>query len=475
MSYSYSVIDWFKNIPDKSRTRFIKFDICDFYPSITEELLDKALNYAEQYHQFSETDISIIKHSRKSLLFKNNDEWVKKNGENQLFDVTMGSYDGAEVCELVGLFLLSKLQPLLGVNRVGLYRDDGLSYVRSESGRILDKMRKDIFKLFKDEGLTITVEHNLIVTDFLDVTLNLSNGKYSPYRKPDSKPLYIHAKSNHPPSTIKELPSMINRRLSDRSCDEDVFNQAKGVYEEALRTSGHPSILSYQPSTPEEQTQRRRHRKIIWFNPPFSSNVKTKIGKEFLRLVAKHFNISHPFYKILNRNTLKISYSCMPNIASIIKQKNTSLLRGTDDTAQPHCNCQKKEECTLPGECMTEAVVYTATVNHDDGTNFYHGLSEGPVKARISKHYTSFRHSRYRNETELSKFIWSLQDRGKNYDIAWSITCKSRKYQCGSSRCDLCLSEKLLIARNDADGMLNSRSELISKCRHKNKFLLSNV
>ena len=92
-------------------------------------LLDKALIYAEQYHQFSETDISIIKHSRKSLLFKNNDEWVKKNGENQLFDVTMGSYDGAEVCELVGLFLLSKLQPLLGVNRVGLYRDDGLSYV----------------------------------------------------------------------------------------------------------------------------------------------------------------------------------------------------------------------------------------------------------------------------------------------------------------------------------------------------------
>ena len=80
----------------------------------------------------------------------------------------------------------------------------------------------------------------------------------------------------------------------------------------------------------------------------------------------------------------------MPNIASIIKQKNTSLLRGTNDTEQQNCNCKKKEECILQGECTAEAVVYTATVNHDDRANFYHGLPEGPVKARISKHYTSF-------------------------------------------------------------------------------------
>ena len=137
------VIDWFNAIPDKPRSRFVKFDIVNFYPSITEELLDKALEFASQYHTISESDKSIIKHARKSLLFSNEGEWVKKTGNNELFDVTMGSYDGAEICELVGLYLLSKLQPLLGDNRVGLYRDDGLSYVRSESGRILDKKRKD--------------------------------------------------------------------------------------------------------------------------------------------------------------------------------------------------------------------------------------------------------------------------------------------------------------------------------------------
>ena len=46
--------------------------------------------------------------SRKSLLFDNNEPWIKKE-QSSNFDVAMGSYDGAEVCELVGLFLLNDL------------------------------------------------------------------------------------------------------------------------------------------------------------------------------------------------------------------------------------------------------------------------------------------------------------------------------------------------------------------------------
>ena len=56
--------------------------------------------------------------------------WVKKTG-NPLFDVTMGSFDGAELCELVGLYLLNKIKPLLGTGNVGLYRDDGLAIVKT--------------------------------------------------------------------------------------------------------------------------------------------------------------------------------------------------------------------------------------------------------------------------------------------------------------------------------------------------------
>ena len=78
-------------------------------------------------------------------------------------------------------------------------------------------MRKNIITLFKNEGLGITIDTNLTETDFLDVTFNLATGKFFPYRKPNNIPLYINVKSNHPPSIIKDLPKMINKRLSDFS------------------------------------------------------------------------------------------------------------------------------------------------------------------------------------------------------------------------------------------------------------------
>ena len=57
---------------------------------------------------------------------------------------------------------------------------------------------------------------------------------------------------------------------------------------------------------------------IVWFNPPFSKNVATKIGRYFLNLLDKHFPQDHKFHKIFNRNNIKVSYSCMPNIKSAI-------------------------------------------------------------------------------------------------------------------------------------------------------------
>ena len=126
--------------------------------------------------------------------------------DNELFDVTMESFDLAEICELVGLYLLDKLSKLLGNDNVGLYRDDGLAAIKSTSGTILDKMRKNIIVLFKEEGLTITIDTNLIEIDFLDVTFNLATGKFFQFRKPNKVPLYINVKSNHPSTIIKDLP-----------------------------------------------------------------------------------------------------------------------------------------------------------------------------------------------------------------------------------------------------------------------------
>jgi hypothetical protein len=286
---------------------------------------------------------------------------VKKSGDEQ-FDVTMGSYDGAKVCELDGTYLLSKLSPVLGRDSVGLYRDDGLAAIGSRSGRRLDQLRKQIVQIFKSEGLSITIDINLHCTDFLDVMFDLDTNKYSPYRKPNNKPLYIHTKSNHPPTIIKELPDMINRRLTDLSCNEEEFNKAKGQYESALRNSGFNPELKFDPSRAKRKV---RNIKVIWFNPPYNERVRTNVGKKFLGLVRKHFTRTHPYYNIFNKNTLKLSYSCMPSMSSVIKQHNNNILYPID-TEVPPCNCQKQANCPIPGSCRTPATVYTATVEADE-------------------------------------------------------------------------------------------------------------
>ncbi len=106
-----------------------------------------------------ESDSDIIYHSRMSLLFSESSSWVKKNGN--MFDVTMGAYDGAEVCELVGLYLLSKIKGIIPHTQVGLYRDDGLAVIPRANGPLLEKIKKRLYKCFKDENLKVVVKINL--------------------------------------------------------------------------------------------------------------------------------------------------------------------------------------------------------------------------------------------------------------------------------------------------------------------------
>ena len=87
------------------------------------------------------------------------------------------------------------------------------------------------------------METNLTATDFLDVTFDLQYGKFFPYRKPNDTPLYVDSSSNHPPAIIKQLPDMIQKRLSELSCDENEFNKARPLYDEALKASAYSSNL----------------------------------------------------------------------------------------------------------------------------------------------------------------------------------------------------------------------------------------
>ena len=93
----------------------------------------------------------------------------------------MGSFDGVEICKIVGIYLLEKLSPLLGKENFGLHRDDSLATVNSSSSPVLDRVRKDIIPILKNEGLSITIETNVIETDFFDVTFSLITQKYFPF------------------------------------------------------------------------------------------------------------------------------------------------------------------------------------------------------------------------------------------------------------------------------------------------------
>ena len=170
-----NTMEWFKAIPEKEKHAFITFDVCDFYPSISEDLLLKALDYASKFSTITQQDRHIIIHAKKSLLYHQNSPWTKKN-TNDMFDVTMGSYDGAETCELIGTYMISLIASKFK-DEVGLYRDGGLAVCKTNPKEIV-KTKKEVSNVFKANGLKITVDANKKIVHFLEVTFDLTDGSY---------------------------------------------------------------------------------------------------------------------------------------------------------------------------------------------------------------------------------------------------------------------------------------------------------
>ena len=94
----------------------------------------------------------------------------------------MRAYDGAEVCEFVGLFLLNNLGNNFDKNSVGLYRDVGFALFKNINGHQADKIRKEFYQLLKENGLSLKIECNLKTVNYLDITLEVNTGIYKPYR-----------------------------------------------------------------------------------------------------------------------------------------------------------------------------------------------------------------------------------------------------------------------------------------------------
>ena len=353
-------------------------------------------------------------------------------------------------------------------------------------------MKKNLEEIFKEEGLKIKVVTNLTVTEFLDVRLDLETGEYQPFKKPGSEIVYIDSKSNHPPSVIKAMPGGIQKRLSTLSSNKEIFEKEVRPYQHELNKRGYKCKLEYKPTEPKDSSEKKRKRKILYFNPPWMATVSTDIARTTFRIVDEHFKEGTLLGRLFNKKTIKIAYSTTRNMEQHIKGHNRKVINKTIPKSESPegCNCQKRNlpcfaggSAEVPrGNCKVECVVYQAEVISDTPASVekgktmkYIGLTEGPLKKRYTSHKSDMTTRNAGSGTTLSRHIWELKDQNIPFNISWSIKERCKPYIAGAEDCNLCIAEKVHILDAEPRTSLNSRSEMLTMCRHKAKFLLKNV
>ena len=148
--------------------------------------------------------------------------------------------------------------------------------------------------------------------------------------------------------------------------------------------------------------------------------------------------------------------------------------RKKEHSEKRSCNCRVKDNCPLDEKCLHKCIVYQAVITNNECKEYFETV-EGEFKLRYNNHTMLFRHKKHVKETELSKYLQKLKEENADYNLQQSIKANASPYKCGTRKCDLCLTEKMIIAGSDPKKLLNKQPELVSKCRHRNKFLLSSI
>ena len=130
---------------------------------------------------------------------------------------------------------------------------------------------------------------------------------------------------------------------------------------------------------------------------------------------------------------------------STIRYQFTSVVPINDTTDDSNCNCRNSSTCPMDGKCNDQNMIYQAEVTTPSSRETYIGLCDTTFKLRYRNHVCSFKNERYKHATELSKYIWSLKDKGIPYNIKWRKVKQARSYSSISKRCNLCLWEKYFI------------------------------
>ena len=231
--------------------------------------------------------------------------------------------------------------------------------------------------------------------------------------------------------------------------------------------------MKYEPNTVMSSKKKKSRKKpVLWFNPRYSLAVKTNVGKKFLKLIDKHFPKSNPLHKILNRKTVKVSYRNTPNMKKIVNSHNQKILNNSEkEKSEKTCNCTKSP-CPVQGKCLTDNVVYQATVTTENEEQTYIGMAATTFKLRLANHLTSFRYSDKRSTTTLSSYVWDLKDKGVDFNLEWRFIGRAKTFSTVSEICNLCTLEKYHILFTPQMATLNKKEEINNWCPHKKDILL---
>ena len=163
--------------------------------------------------------------------------------------------------------------------------------------------------------------------------------------------------------------------------------------------------------------------------------------------------------KIFTRLMLQICFVWQNMEKTVLS--NYTLTPATEHVKE--CYCRKKEKWPLEGQCLSRNIVYQATITTNTTTETYAGLATN-FKERFRNHTSSFRNHKKQNETELSKYIWTLKNANKPFNVKWRSLKKCQLYNNISKKCKLCLSENFFIICKKELYSLNKRNPTLILC-----------
>ena len=148
---------------------------------------------------------------------------------------------------------------------MGLYRGDGAA------GLKLTPHQMEQTKSRAECLPKTTIKTNKNTIDILNVLYNLTLETIKPYSKHNTTHLYMN---NPYPENVKNLSN------------EEILNNAAPEYQEALTKFGYDYTLKYDPDVIKPETEKpnkqNRKRNITWFDPPYSTSVKTRVRNNSL-------------------------------------------------------------------------------------------------------------------------------------------------------------------------------------------------